>query len=108
MPAQTIYHSLPTLYALCDAAKIDIVIWYCGNSLNGRFQVLDTLAILTFTGSSRGRGTRAAGWFDDLIKDNGNASMKSVFLLEGIKGWASAGGEYVEMIDGFDAQAWLK
>jgi len=70
--------------------------------------VCHPLAILTFTGSSRGRGTRAAGWFDDLIKDNGHASMKSIFLHEGIKGWASAGGEYVEMMDGFDDQAWLK
>jgi arsenical-resistance protein 2 len=59
-------------------------------------------------GSSRGRGTRAAGWFADLIKDRGNASMKSVILLEGIKGWALAGKEYELYMEGFEPEVWRK
>lgn len=30
LPAQSLYNSLPTLLSLCEAAKIDTVIWYCG------------------------------------------------------------------------------
>ena len=50
-------------------------------------------------GSSRGRGTRAAGWFDDLIKEKGHESMKSLVLFEGVAGWAAAGKEYSDMMD---------
>ncbi|KAF7502353.1 hypothetical protein GJ744_005994 [Endocarpon pusillum] len=88
LPAQSLYHSLPTLYNLCDTGKIDIIIWYCG--------------------SSRGRGTRAAGWFDDMIKEKGHKSMKSVILLEGVSGWAAAGKEYSDMMDGYEKEVWEK
>lgn len=30
LPAQTIWHSLDTLYNLCDAACLSSVIFYCG------------------------------------------------------------------------------
>lgn len=30
LPAQSLYHSLPTLYNLCDASNINTIIWYCG------------------------------------------------------------------------------
>jgi arsenical-resistance protein 2 len=60
------------------------------------------------SGSSRGRGTRAAGWFDDLIKDRGNTSMKSVILLDGVKGWALAGKAYESYMEGFAPEAWQK
>jgi arsenical-resistance protein 2 len=59
-------------------------------------------------GSSRGRGTRAAGWFDDLIKEKGQQSMKSLVLLEGIAGWAAAGKEYTDMMDGYEEELWEK
>jgi arsenical-resistance protein 2 len=61
---------------------------------------------LTLVGSSRGRGTRAAGWFNDLIKEKGHQSMKSLVLLEGITGWAAAGKEYIDMIDGYEKETW--
>ena len=32
LPAQTLYHSLPTLLDLCRNAGIFSVIWYCGES----------------------------------------------------------------------------
>jgi hypothetical protein len=57
-------------------------------------------------GSSRGRGNRAAGWFADYIKDQSDSIMQSYTLEEGIKGWAAAGEEYVDMIDGYDATLW--
>lgn len=30
LPAQTLYHSIPTLYALFTSAGVKTVIWYCG------------------------------------------------------------------------------
>lgn len=32
--------------------------------------------------------------------------MKSVILRGGIKGWAAAGGEYVEWMDGYEEGVW--
>jgi len=32
--------------------------------------------------------------------------MESVVLLEGIKGWAAAGGEYVRWMDEYDERVW--
>ena len=57
-------------------------------------------------GSSRGRGTRAAGWFDDLIAEKKDGRMKSVTLEEGIKGWALAGEKYQKYMVGLDKAAW--
>lgn len=88
LPAQSLYHSLPILYDLCDAGRIDTVIWYCN--------------------SSKGRGPRAAGWFDDMIKERGNQSMKSVTLLGGVSGWAAAGKEYSDLMDGYEKEVWEK
>lgn len=34
LPAQTLYPTIPTLYALFSAAKIEKVIWYCGKSIS--------------------------------------------------------------------------
>ena len=51
-------------------------------------------------GSSRGRGTRAAGWFDDYIQDRKDPVMKSMTLEGGIKGWFCAGDDYVQFMDG--------
>jgi len=59
-------------------------------------------------GSSRGRGNRAAAWFDDHIKDQGDLNMKSFVLVEGIKGWAGAGTDYVELMDEYNEEAWRK
>lgn len=58
------------------------------------------------TASSRGRGTRAAGWFSDYIADHGNGKMGGLVLLEGIKGWVTTGGEFLEWMDEYDATAW--
>jgi len=59
-------------------------------------------------GSSRGRGTRAAAWFADFAEETekGNASMQSIVLLEGIKGWASAGDEFTTNMQGYNATSW--
>ncbi|MCJ1421933.1 hypothetical protein MMC32_008300 [Xylographa parallela] len=86
LPAQSLYPTIPTLYTILSSAKIEKVIWYCG--------------------SSRGRGTRAAGWFEDYISDQGDTVMKSYTLLEGIKGWALAGNDYVELMDGYEKSFW--
>ena len=54
------------------------------------------------------RGTGAAGWFNDLIQDRGAEKMKSVTLLEGINGWATAGKQYEEHMEGFVSKVWPK
>ncbi|KAF1960729.1 hypothetical protein CC80DRAFT_396618, partial [Byssothecium circinans] len=86
LPAQSLYPSLPALYTLFKAASISKVIWYCS--------------------SSRGRGTRATGWFEDYLKSEGDTSMTSLVLAEGIKGWVDAGPEYVVLMDEYDPKAW--
>ena len=58
------------------------------------------------TASSRGRGNRAAGWFSDYIADRGDGEMESLVLTEGIKGWATSGGEFVEWMDEYEGAAW--
>ncbi|KAI0194281.1 Rhodanese-like domain-containing protein [Xylaria flabelliformis] len=88
LPAQTLYPTIPTLYQLFKNAGVRHVIWYCG--------------------SSRGRGTRAAGWFNDHIQDQGDKQMQSVILLGGIKGWATAGEDFVEFIDGYVPEHWAQ
>ena len=52
----------------------------------------------SFTGSSQGRGPRAAGWFEDHIRDRGG-DMKSLVLVQGINGWA---GRHHRQLDGDD------
>ena len=59
-------------------------------------------------GSSRGRGTRAAGWFVDYITDKADGDMESLVLSEGISGWANAGGEFVRWMNEFDGEVWSK
>jgi hypothetical protein len=58
--------------------------------------------------SSKGRGNRAAGWFADYIADQGDENMKSLALAEGVKGWATAGDEYVQWMMEYDAKVWLQ
>jgi arsenical-resistance protein 2 len=75
------------------SAGISQIIWYC--SAPPTFQ--GAVAVCLFAGaSSRGRGNRAAGRFADYLGDQGNMSMKSLVLRDGIKGWAAAGSEYGE------------
>ncbi|KAK3933880.1 arsenical-resistance protein 2 [Diplogelasinospora grovesii] len=76
-----LYPSLPTIYRMFKEAGVRKVIWYCG---------------------------RATSWLADLIASEGDTSMQSLALLEGIRGWANAGGEYVEWMDGYDAAVWFK
>ncbi|KAE8136344.1 Rhodanese-like domain-containing protein [Aspergillus pseudotamarii] len=88
LPAQSLYPAIPTLYKLLAASKVKSVIWYCG--------------------SSRGRGTRAGGWFADYLQDQGETNLKSLVLEGGIKGWVAAGPEYTELMDEYDASFWAK
>lgn len=64
-------------------------------------------SVLHNQASSKGRGTRAAGWFADYIADQNDDHMKSLVLLEGVKGWATAGDEYIKCMVEYNAQVWL-
>ncbi|KAI9872772.1 MAG: hypothetical protein M1830_001208 [Pleopsidium flavum] len=85
---ESLYSSIPTLYTLFSAAGVKKIIFYCG--------------------SSRGRGTRAAGWFEDYILDRGNEQLGSYILAEGIAGWAAAGDEYTSLMDEYQKGHWQK
>ncbi|KIW14945.1 hypothetical protein PV08_07732 [Exophiala spinifera] len=105
LPAQSLYHGIPTLYALATAASVPLVVFYCG--------------------SCNGRGPRAAGWFADYIDDQARTrtqdstdgetapqvqqvQMQSAILEGGIKGWVAGGEEYVKLVDGFEREVWEK
>ncbi|KAI9761914.1 MAG: hypothetical protein M1840_001530 [Geoglossum simile] len=60
----------------------------------------------TCSGSSRGRGNRAAGWFEDYISDRGDTTMKSYVLEEGINAWVRSGKEFVQMMDDYKEEVW--
>lgn len=62
--------------------------------------------LLIYIGSSRGRGTRAAGWFADRIEEQRDSSLRSLVLEGGIKGWVGAGPEYTELMDGYEEGVW--
>lgn len=55
LPAQTLYPTIPTLYTLFSAAKIEKVIWYCGKSISklGLRHQLETLQRCHLTQSWR-------------------------------------------------------
>lgn len=56
--------------------------------------------------SSRGRGTRAAGWFSDYIADRGDKSMHSLILEGGIKAWVAGGADFVDNMDEYVPSVW--
>ncbi|EHA55179.1 hypothetical protein MCOR27_007500 [Pyricularia oryzae] len=86
LPAQSLYPTIPALYSLFKAAGLRKIVWFCS--------------------SSRGRGNRAAGWFSDYLADRGDGEMESLVLVEGIKGWATSGDEFVEWMDEYEAAVW--
>ncbi|KLU91685.1 hypothetical protein MAPG_10203 [Magnaporthiopsis poae ATCC 64411] len=88
LPAQSLYPAITTLYSVLKAAGVRKVIWYCS--------------------SSRGRGPRAAGWFSDYLSDQSDGDMQSLVLVNGIKGWATAGPAYSEWMDEYDEAVWAK
>lgn len=57
-------------------------------------------------GSCNGRGPRTAGWFADYLAEKRDTSMQSCILEGGIKGWVKAGGEYVDLMEEYDASKW--
>lgn len=60
------------------------------------------------TATSRGRGNRAAAWFNDYINDQGDPEIQSVSLFEGILGWATAGKEFTHLIDEYVEEVWQR
>lgn len=105
LPAQSLYPALPTVYSMVKAAGICRVVWYCCRLL----PVLrggDQANVLDCTASSRGRGTRAAGWFCDYLEKKGDESVQSLIVLEEVRGWVKGGAEFINWIDGYDKAYW--
>lgn len=62
--------------------------------------------LINKTGSSRGRGPRAANWFADYLEEQENCEIKSLVLEGGIKGWVAAGIEYTQLMDEYSDSKW--
>ena len=60
------------------------------------------LLALIRTGSSTGRGTRAAAWFQDYVEDSGDSDIRSVVLDGGLKAWIQGGDAYTSLMSEFD------
>jgi len=88
LPAQSLYPTIPILYSVVSRASVKAVVWYCG--------------------SSRGRGTRASGWFADYLAIQQDTTIQSLVLTGGIKGWVAGGDEYTSWMDEYDAAVWKK
>ena len=87
----------------CWCADRDLVLWYAiPSKLHGPH------SLVSAPGSSKGRGTRAAGWFQDLLDDHQISDITSATLVDGIAGWAQAGEEYTQFMQEYDSQAWSK
>lgn len=108
LPAQSLYPAIPTLYSLLSISKVKHVVWYCGQFLFCEPKEENIILFSLYLGSSSGRGTRAAGWFADYIVEQGETSMKSLVLEGGIRGWATAGSEYTELMSEYDVSLWTK
>lgn len=108
--AELIFKHPDPLHALhsCWSDESDLLLWCvpCPESCSGAPKVVFNSGI--FQGSSRGRGSRAAGWFEDYLHDQGNEAMGSYTLLEGIAGWAGAGEEYTRLMDEYQKEHWRK
>ncbi|KAK5147372.1 hypothetical protein LTR32_001165 [Rachicladosporium monterosium] len=66
----------------------------------------ENFVLIDLRRSSRGRGNRAAAWFADYLVEQHNTNMKSLVLLEGIKGWAAEKGEFVQYMQEYDDSRW--
>lgn len=106
LPAQSLYATMPTLYNLVKSAEIPLVIWYCGKPCLSSYPTVSAALIAVCTGSSRGRGNRAAAWFADYVGGRGDKMVKSVVLEGGIAAWATAGDEFVGHMLEYDASVW--
>ncbi|KAL5597127.1 hypothetical protein FOBRF1_010920 [Fusarium oxysporum] len=88
LPAQSVYPSIPTLYVLFKAAGITKVVWTCT--------------------TSRKRGNHVAGWFTDFIQGKDDSDIESYALFEGVLGWATAGREFTDLMEGYDEEVWRR
>ena len=66
IPAQSFYPTRLTWLEILG--KVPYVIFYCS--------------------SSKGRGPRCAGWYQDMLDETGNKTSESVVLAGGINLWA--------------------
>lgn len=105
LPYQTLPSSILPLYTLMSTARIQRAIFYCGKAklpFNYSSKRIQTY----FAGSSRHRGTTGAKLLEEIITAKGDDVLKSCILLDGIKGWARGGKEFVEFMDDYIEDLW--
>ena len=94
---------------MVKSAGIKNVGFYCGNitllllvpCLRGKGTILTSMTV-----TSRGRGNRAAAWFQDYLEEKKDLTVRSAAVSEGILGWALAGSQYTQYIEEFEPEAW--
>jgi arsenical-resistance protein 2 len=60
------------------------------------------------TATSRKRGNLAAGWFADFLSEQGDSEIESFALLGGVLGWATAGEEFTDLMEGYEEEVWKR
>jgi arsenical-resistance protein 2 len=68
--------------------------------------IVDLSCLFLTLSSPKGRGSRAAGWFDDLVKDRNVEGISSIILEDDGAGWANAGKDYTSLMEEYNASAW--
>lgn len=58
--------------------------------------------------TSRKRGNLVAGWFTDPLSRKGDSEIESFALLDGVLGWATAGEEFTDLMEEFEAEVWKR
>ena len=48
----------------------------------------------------------AAGWFADFLSEQGDSELESFALLDGVLGWATAGEEFTDLMEGYEEAVW--
>ncbi|KAJ4345485.1 uncharacterized protein N0V89_011617 [Didymosphaeria variabile] len=51
-------------------------------------------------------GGTVRGWFADYLAEKGEAEVRSLTLVGGIKGWVKAGEPFTQAMDGYDPVYW--
>ncbi|KAI8808221.1 Rhodanese-like domain-containing protein [Cladochytrium replicatum] len=73
-------------------------------------QIVDKYAsvpmVIFYCNSSRGRGPRCAGWYQDALDERKITTSKGLVLEGGIKGWVELYGNDPTLTEGFDPEWW--
>ncbi|KAJ3414046.1 hypothetical protein HDV05_007171 [Chytridiales sp. JEL 0842] len=62
--------------------------------------------VFFYCNSSKGRGTRCAGWYQDALNERKITTSQGLILVGGIKGWLEAFKDDSNLTEKYDAEFW--